>query len=97
MIVSVRIDLIVGESERAQLFFALHAKGYYRSQFEEAGRTTSQRAAEYPQPTITRFCRNRRERCGQCDDRRGVLDDQTLPPDLAEDSAIAREDARRVS
>ena len=23
-----------------------------------------QRAAEYPQPTITRFCRNRRERCG---------------------------------
>jgi hypothetical protein len=22
------------------------------------------RAAEYPQPTITRFCRNRRERCG---------------------------------
>jgi hypothetical protein len=47
-------------------------------------------AAEYAQPTITRFSRNRRERCGQCDDRPGVLDDQTLPPDPAEDSAIAR-------
>jgi hypothetical protein len=43
----------------------------------------SERAAEYPQPTITRFCRNRRERCGQCDDRPGVLDDQPLPPDPA--------------
>jgi hypothetical protein len=36
------------------------------------------------------FGRNRRERCGQCDDRPGVLNDQTLPPDLAEGSAIAR-------
>jgi K+ transporter len=36
------------------------------------------------------FGRNRRERCGQCDDRPGVLNHQTLPPDLAEGSAIAR-------
>jgi hypothetical protein len=50
----------------------------------------SERAAEYPQPTITRFCRNRRERCGQCGDRPGVLDDQPLPPRPAEDSATAR-------
>ena len=49
---------------------------------EEAKKAEAiQRAAEHPQPTITRFCRNRRERYGECDDRPGVLDDQTLPPD----------------
>ena len=51
---------------------------------EEAKKAEAiQRAAEYPQPTITRFCRNRHERCGQCDDRLAVLDDQTLPPGVS--------------